>query len=98
MKIEFEYLKNSIEKLELDRLQDRALILEEKVVELRKSKEESEKRFLQIVVLEEKVAVLQKAKEEGEKRHWQYVYLIAGSMLTLLCTIVVQLVLVALKK
>ena len=74
LRIEFDLLKDAISKLELEKLRERVAIIEEKVADLRK------------------------VKEESEKRHWQFVYIFVGAILTILCTVIVQLVLFQLKK
>lgn len=39
-----------------------------------------------------------KAKDEADKRQWQFVYIFAGTVASLLVTVVVQLVLNLVKK
>lgn len=51
-----------------------------------------------LAVLDDRVAELKRVREESDKRHWQFVYLFAGAMASLLVTVVVQLVLAAVKK
>ena len=51
-----------------------------------------------LAVLDDRVAELKRMREESEKRHWQFVYIFAGAMASLLVTVVVQLVLAAVKK
>ena len=77
------------------------------VTELRKDVQRHDKDFDQlapgqlrerIAVLEAHVADLKKAKDESDKRQWQFVYIFAGAVVSLLVTVVVQLVLALVRK
>ncbi len=50
-----------------------------------------------LATLEAEVRELKRVREETDKRHWQFVYIFAGAMASLLVTVVVQLVLAAVK-
>jgi len=74
LETDFVVIKSEVERANLNQLRDRVISLEEKVTELKR------------------------VREETDRRHWQFIYIFAGAMASLLCTIVVQLVLFVLKK
>jgi len=74
LRTEFSTLKDMIDEVELQRLRERLAVIEDRVGELKKQ------------------------KDEADKRHWQFVYIFAGAMASLLVTVIVQLVMVLLKK
>lgn len=51
-----------------------------------------------LTTLEAEVRELRRVREEAEKRHWQFVYIFAGAMVSLLVTVIVQLVLAQVRK
>ncbi len=51
-----------------------------------------------IDVLETRLAELERCKQEADKRQWQFVYITLGVIGSLLCNVVVQLLLWALRK
>lgn len=53
---------------------------------------------VRIAAYEVRIAELKRCKQEADKRQWQFVYIFAGGMATLLSSVVVQLLLWALKK
>jgi hypothetical protein len=91
---EYELLKQLVESGDLPALRDRLVLLEGRVGAI----EKFEAELRRIGVLEDRVNELKKGKEEADKRRWQFVYIFAGAVVTLLVTVVVQLVLALLKK
>lgn len=55
-------------------------------------------RFHELTTVQTEVRELKHVREESDKRHWQFVYIFAGAMASLLVTVIVQLVLAAVKK
>jgi hypothetical protein len=51
-----------------------------------------------LAVTEDRVNKLEKTKEEAEKRHWQFVYIVLGAALALLSSLLVNLLLLLVKK
>ncbi len=51
-----------------------------------------------IAVVKSRLDKLEKHAEETDKRRWQFVYIFAGTVATLLVTVIVQLVLLPLVK
>ena len=98
LKNDVEHLTAEVERAELRKLRQANAVLEEKVTRLEKRADASDKLLERVAVLESQQADLRKAKDEADKRQWQFVYLFAGSMATLLVTLIVQLVLYWVKK
>ena len=88
-----ESLQAELEKADLSTLKQRVAVIEEKVAELKKSKDEFDKLSRQSAVLEDRVNELKKANEESGKRGWQLLYIVIGAGLALLSSLLVQLVL-----
>lgn len=93
-----ESLQTELEKADISTLKQRVAVIEEKVVELKKSKDEFDKLSRQAAVLEDRVNELKKANEESGKRGWQFVFIAAGAGLALLSSFLVQLVFYFIKK
>jgi hypothetical protein len=51
-----------------------------------------------LAVTEDRVNKLEKTKAEAEKRHWQFVYIVLGAALALLSSLLVNLLLLLVKK
>jgi len=86
LQAELNYLRQSLEKLQLDDLRILVKLLEQKL-----SATEKELASLRAIpVIEDRLAKLEKHKEETEKRQWQFIYIFAGAMASLLITVLVQ--------
>lgn len=94
LRIEFELLKQDIEKFDLLRIGERLIRIEEKTVQLEKSNEEIKR----VPVIDDRVNKLEKHKDDSEKRGWQFVYIFSGAVAALLCSFLVQLIFFLLKK
>ena len=91
---EFELLKQQVDTKELLGLRDRFVLLESRIAVL----EKYETDIHRIGILEHRINELDRAKEDSDKRRWQFVYIFAGAAASLLATVVVQLVLMLVKK
>ncbi len=110
LRAEFDAFKENTEKLQLQELRDRLIVLEQKLILVEKELEairtlpvikdrvdklEKELETIRTIpALQERVAELVKQRDEGDKRRWQFVLFILG----VLATTVIQLVISFLRK
>lgn len=86
-------LQIELEKADLPSLKERIAVLDDRVTELKRMKDEFEKLAKTVAVQEDRVNKLEKKDEESGKRGWQLLYIVIGAVLALLSSLLVQLVL-----
>lgn len=86
-------LQTELEKADLPSLKERLAVLDDRVAELKRMKDEFEKLTKTVAVHEDRVNKLEKKDEESGKRGWQLLYIVIGAGLALFSSLIVQLVL-----